>query len=108
METNMTDTYIVNKEGLNVIEKTPGGKLDYPFDWTQWLDDVGDTIVDKEVTVQDGIVLESSSISASKKVIAWISGGEVGKTYWVTCKITTASVPPRIDERTIYIKIIAK
>jgi len=37
------------------------------------------------------------------KVTAWISGGENGKTYRVSCKITTTE--GRIDERSIFIKV---
>ena len=103
----MTDTYVVSASGKAVIIKDPDAVLDYIFDWTLWLDDVVDTITSQTVTtptVSGGIVIDESSI-VGKTVVSYVSGGTVGQTYPVTCQITTASTPARVDERTIYIKL---
>lgn len=102
----MTDTYVINDRGQPVISKDPDAKLDYTFDWTPWLDDVADTIATAVVTVPTGLTLELQAITgANKKVVAWLSGGTPNQTYPVKCKITTSAITPRIDERTIFIKV---
>jgi hypothetical protein len=144
------------------IDKDPSAKLDYVFDWTDWLHKTEvkeGAIKTCTVRVSDGIVLEDYSFSGNNiiayisgggeegktyrveceitttigsnylltenieaceisvpegitldsysfldgKVTAWISGGENGKTYRVSCKITTTE--GRIDERSIFIKV---
>lgn len=105
----MTDTYVINERGQPVIDKDPDAKLDYTFDWTEWLTDVADTIASAVVTVPSGLTLESSVVTGGNlKVVAWISGGTAGKVYPIKCKITTSAITPRIDERTIYIKVVER
>jgi len=79
--------------------------LDYTFDWTAWLDDVADSIATRVANADAGIAVDSSAI-AGKKVIIWLSGGTVGTTYRVECKITTAG--GRTDERSIFIKVVER
>lgn len=99
----MTDTYVVDANGNKpTILKDPDAKLDYIWNWTQWLDDISDTISLQQVTVPAGLTLVSSNI-VGKTVVAFISGGAAGETYPVACLITTAG--GRIDERTIYLKV---
>ena len=88
-------------------EKTPGAQLDYGFNWgDEWL--TGDeTIVSAVWTVPDGItnVLEYTTDTIS---MIWLSGGDSGKTYYISCKITTNNSPPRIDTRILKLKITPK
>jgi hypothetical protein len=99
----MTDTFTVDANtGKATIVKDDAAKLDYILDWTDWLNDVTDTIATADVTVPTGLTLESHSI-VGKTVVAYISGGTVGQTYQVEYKITTDG--GRIDERSIYLKI---
>ena|SRR6188768_943265 len=108
----MVDTYVVSESGKATILKDPNATLDYPFNWTAWLDDVSDALATKTVTTptldSEGqattlVVVDSNIVG--KKVVAIISGGTPGKTYPVTCHVVTAATPPREDDRTIYIKI---
>lgn len=94
------ETYTL-KNGLPTIPKTVPGVLDYPFDWTSWLN--GDTIASYDVTAQAGIVLDRDE-RAGPVVVAWISGGAHGFTYLVRCRITTAV--GRTDERTIAVAVV--
>ena len=101
----MTDTYIETGTAPNIkytITKDPDAVLDYTFDWTAWLDAITDTIASKVIVVETGITNDSSIISG-KTVITWISGGTVGTTYRVACRIVTAG--GRTDDRSIFIKI---
>ena len=103
----MTDTYVITGSGTSAkatIVKDPDAVLDYTFDWTEWLDALADTLADHQVIAEAGLTLETSSI-VGKKVVAWLSGGTEGTTYRVTCRVTTASSPPRIDDRSIFVKI---
>lgn len=86
----------------NVFVKDPNAKLDYQWDWTDWLQ-VGESISTATVTVPSGLTLESQS-NTTQKVTAWISGGTARVRYRVVCRITTNAAIPRIDDRSIYIR----
>lgn len=99
----MTDTYVIDAAtGKATIVKDPQAVLDYTFNWTAWLDDITDALASHLVTADAGITVDSSSI-VGKTVVAWISGGTVGTTYRVACKVTTSG--GRTDERSIFIKV---
>lgn len=87
--------------------KDPNAILDYRFDWKAKANgtgkknylQTGETIVSHTVIADDGITVEESSvIDDSTAVVVWISGGQVGQTYPVTCRITTSA--GRTDDRT--------
>ena len=105
----MNDTYYIDpKTQVLTIDKDPDELLDYPFDWTEFLDEVSDTIA----TAGPGIVpvlftvtgatLDSQQNSA-KVATAWVKGGTAGTTAKVSCRITTTG--GRIAERSINLKI---
>lgn len=100
-----TETYIESGTAPNIkytIIKDSDATLDYPFDWEAWLALVSDSIASQEIIVETGITCDSSSI-VDDMVIAWISGGTVGTTYRVTCRIVTSG--GRTDDRSIFIKV---
>lgn len=101
----MMDTYTKGSDGLPTITKTTVGALDYSFDWSLWLGAVDDEIASFEVTAQNGLTVTGAT-QEQGIVTAWVSGGAHGQSYLVTCKITTASTPPRIDSRAIRIQAI--
>ena len=92
--------------------KDPDAALDYKFDFaaltngsgdSDWLAS-GETISSYEVTVDDGLTLDSDSLANSDtSVVAWLSGGTAGSNYKVTCAITTSE--GRTDELTMVIKV---
>lgn len=86
----------------NRFIKDPQAVLDYQWDWSAWLGD-GETIASHQVIVPTGLTLDSSAATDSA-VTAWLSGGEViGRSYAVSCRITTTA--GRTDARSIYINI---
>jgi hypothetical protein len=101
-----TDTYITDAKGRLVITKDPQATLDYQFDWSAYLTPITDTIAGVNFTLSgsDSASLATSSFNATSAT-AWVSGGQVGETIQVDCKITTSSVPARVDSRSIFIKI---
>jgi hypothetical protein len=103
------DTFTVDaKTGKATIVKDPNAVLDYTFDWTAWIDLVGDVIVADDPAVTSGvspasnIAVDSSSI-VGKTVVVWVSGGAVGETATLRCRITTSG--GRIDDRSVFLKI---
>lgn len=103
------DTYVISATGKATIKKDPDATLDYPFDFTDWLTDIGDTISAALVIPVAGILLDTvghgpNGYSVSgMKVIAWLKGGTIDETYQVTCRVTTAA--GRIDDRSIFVNI---
>lgn len=83
--------------------KDPDARLDWAFDWASdgWLDD-GETISSYTVTAEAGITVDSDN-EAAGIVTVWLSGGTVGVSYDVACRITTSD--GRVDERTITIRV---
>ena len=81
--------------------KDPDAVLDYTFDWTNWLQS-GEQITSNTVAVQSGLTAGTKTASATS-VSQFVSGGTIGTTYTVACRITTNQ--NRTDERTIYISV---
>ncbi len=104
----MSDSYI----------KDPSAELVYTVNWasedgtndggssdTGWLQ--GDTIATSTWIVPDGLTAGVESKTTTQAAIK-LSGGTVGQTYTVVNRITTASSPQLIDDRSIVIKIRQK
>lgn len=95
--------------------KDPAANLDYIFDWAAATNtndpdatsdylEAGETISSHSVTADSGITASSGTLGdGNTSVTVWVSGGTVGRTYDVTCQITTSLT--RIDERTIHILV---
>jgi hypothetical protein len=100
-----TDTYVV-AAGKATIKKDPNAILDYTMNWAAWLGT--DTIVGVTWIVDASMALVSSSFT-TKTATIFLSGGTTNTTVPLTCRITTASSPTaRVDDRTVYLKIVAK
>lgn len=82
---------------VNEVEfvRNDGGILD-----TGWLQ--GDTIADSDWFADDGIEIESHSHTTTYASV-WLSGGQVGKRYTVTNRITTDL--GRIEDRSFIVQI---
>lgn len=103
MSTAATGFKVVN--GKPTIDKDAEASLDYPVSWADWLAVVGDTIA-SATAVGTGVTVDSCTVTSDGKgVVLWVSGGVADSTGTVTMRITTASTPPRIDERTLVFKI---
>jgi hypothetical protein len=100
----MIDTFITSASGKQTILKSPIAVLDYPFNWSDWLTPLSDTILSHQVSADaaSGLTVEDSVVSG-QNVIVWLSGGVSGQTGSVTCRVTT--VGGRTDQRTFYVKL---
>jgi len=83
------------------FRKDPHAKLDYGFDWSDWLA-TGETISTSEWAVPTGITQESTEKGDTSTKI-WLSGGTVGETYIIANKVITSL--GRIDERSFEIVV---
>jgi hypothetical protein len=102
----MTTTFTTGDKPT--IDKDPNAILDYVWDWSAWLAVVGDAIASHTITINDGVANSltlNSSTNTAGTVTAWLSGGTVGEKVKVTCRITTSNATPRVDDRSVYIKI---
>jgi hypothetical protein len=86
---------------MQTFTKDPDAILDYGFNWTGWLAS-GETIVSASWTIPTGITKTTDQVTTTHTVV-WLSGGTVGKTYAIACKITTSA--GRVDERTFRIYV---
>lgn len=98
--------------GKKYAVKDPNAVLDFTFDWTDWLADLGDTYQTHDFIIEDpdgaGVPLvEGQSFYQDGKITVFLSGGTTGMTHKVTCRITTfgSGGTVRIDDRSLYVQI---
>lgn len=86
--------------------KDPDATIDITFDWGPWLLDAGgDTIADCVFITEGGLVdVGSQTRDDNKAATVFVSAGLAG-TASVTCRVTTASSPARVVDRTVYLTI---
>lgn len=82
-----------NSQGI-WIAKDPEAELVYSLDWSDWL--IGNDLIDTveyslQVRVNDPEPLTQSSSGVQSGTLTYVqlAGGQVGKTYIVTAKVTT-------------------
>jgi hypothetical protein len=101
--------YTQTLQGLT-IEKDTEAQLIYTFDWSEWLP-TGDSLAQALYTIAarsndpDPLEIESQGISSASTYVE-LSNGQEGKTYTVTCQITTAN--GLIDRRNFRVKVLAR
>lgn len=89
--------------GLPSITKAPTELLDYTFDFTAWLAEIGDTISSHTVTLSPSGPTITQHANTTTAVTAWVSGGTAGTSYTLTSQITTAG--GRTASRSILITV---
>lgn len=83
--------------------KDPQATLDYGMDWSRWLAEDEDIIV-QQVTATGDLPITLPRILPGGKEVAWrLSGGAAGQDYFVTVRIDTSS--GQRDERTIRVPV---
>lgn len=97
-----TETFNVTNSAKPIIVKDPNATLDYTWDWTDWLAEIGDVIVAYDLAVEGSLSVASSQ-QTTTTVSAFISGGDLGETQTARCRITTEG--GRIDDRSLWLKI---
>lgn len=96
-------------QGLT-INKDTEARLIYTFEWNQWLPQ-GDSLATTEYTITarandpDPLAIHSQGLQGTKTYVE-LKEGQEGKTYIVTCKITTTN--GLIDRRNFRVKVLAR
>jgi hypothetical protein len=102
----VSDNFVTVRVGNSYVKsyiKDPAARLDYTWDWSDWLADIDDTMNSATVTLPDGLTAAESPVVDSPFVIQRVEGGTLESTYQMVCQITTAG--GLIDERSIYLTI---
>lgn len=86
-------------------KKDPNATLDYTFDWTAYLTPLADTIASVSWVLPVGLTNVSQS-NTSMTATVFVSGGTLGESLQLTCRITTAG--GRTDDRSITLKIVER
>lgn len=99
----------------DLIIKDPHSVEPYTFDWTAYLNELGDDVLieDFEIFVDPvesespaGLIIDDSDlVEGSRMVRLWYSLGTPSYRYTLTCRIVTNSTPPATDDRSVTIKI---
>lgn len=90
---------------IRTIEHDPGEELDYKFDFTRELTPLDDSIVATQIIAPAGVTVGTVS-NTSTVVTAWIISAEYGKTFFITCEITTLA--GRKYHRSFYLRSVQK
>jgi len=90
----------------------PNAKLSIPFDWTEWLADLGVAYASHQILVEAPLEVVGSTHSAGI-IAAFIQvqdgqSVQLNKKYSVTCRIVTDGNPPHQDDRTVYLKMVER
>lgn len=84
-----------------VGKKDPDATIDITFDWADVLTDIADTISAVQFVLSGGIA-NAGSFAVGALATVFVSGGSTAE-VGITCRITTTSTPPRIEDRTVYL-----
>lgn len=86
--------------------KDPNSTLDITFDWSDWLADIGGALIAQfEIIPGGGVVVASKPpAEAGKLATVVLAGGETGEAP-ITCRITTDTVPPLVEDRTVTLRL---
>jgi hypothetical protein len=85
--------FIETQNGLE-ISKSPSARLQYTLDWSDWLSG-SDTIATATFTVAarrndpTPPTIHTQGVQSGVRTYVELSGGQVNKTYIVSCQVTT-------------------
>jgi len=89
---------------MREFEKSKYAFKDYGFNWTKWL--AGDAIDTATwIATPAGLTLSNETTTTTASSV-YVSGGQVGKKYTLTCRIVTTAATPRKDSRYIAITVV--
>lgn len=83
--------------------KDPASRLDYTWDWADWLASVDDAIETATVTVPEGLTAVQAPVRDNSFVTQVVEGGDLESVYRMICRINT--VGGLTDQRSIYLTV---
>ena len=96
------DMMIVYMHGKTGTQTTGLKKI--KVDWTKWLD--GSTISTSAWTVDDTTLTLSNESNSTTSATVYIAPTPLNEEYWLENTITTADSVPRIESRSIRVKMV--
>lgn len=93
---------------MTVYAKDPSSAMDYSFDWANWLT-ANETITSTNWTVDpsgSGTLVFGNAIETGSVRGRYVSGGQVGHRYRLSCKIVTSA--GRTAERSVIIRVMER
>lgn len=88
-----------------VGNKDPQSTIDIYFDWTAWLADIGGAKLSNIAFILGGGIESAGIVPTETGGTIFVTGGTLNADCTVTCRITTATDPARVDDRTAILKI---
>lgn len=85
-------------------DKDPDARKDYLHDWSTWLGE-GDTITASEWITPDGLTASGADHDDTTAWV-WLSGGTLGRAYFVVNRVTTAL--GRVEDETLTLRIVGR
>lgn len=85
--------------------KDPDSTIDITFDWSPILADMGNDTIANIAFILGGGLTSAGTVPNGALATVLVAGGTKGVEASITCRITTASTPARIDDRTVYLTI---
>lgn len=85
--------------------KDPNATIDIHFDWTQWLGDIGNVQLADVFFILGGGLESQGAVATGSGGTVFVSGGVLNTDCTITCRITTNTVPARIEDRTAVLRI---
>jgi hypothetical protein len=90
----------------------PNAQLSIPFDWIEWLADLGVNYASHEIIVEAPLeVVGSAQVNGVIVAFLKVADGQevaINKKYSVTCRIVTDGNPPHQDDRTVFLKMVQR
>lgn len=88
-----------------VGSKDPNSTIDIHFDWTAWLADIGNAQLSAVDFILSSGIESMAGIPTDVGGTVFISGGTISQNVTITCRITTATIPARVEDRTVVLQI---
>lgn len=88
-----------------VGSKDPNATIDIRFEWAAWLADIGAVPLANISFILGGGLTSEGVVPDATGGTIFVAGGTVGVNGTVTCRVTTATEPARIDDRTATLQI---
>ncbi len=92
---------------MPTFKKDPNATLDYVFDWQDWLTPLGVSIASVAWVLSSGLTQVAVANTADTATI-YVSGGTAGTNETITCRITTTGATPRVEDRSVTLRIVQR
>lgn len=91
---------------LKIFHKDSNATLDYIWDWTDWLGDDQDTLMNHSFTTSSPELTIELSEQTEQTATVWLKGGIPYTNYFVTCHVHTMG--GRDEDRTAHFLIVSR